>query len=161
MGGHGGMILRANVREQLAKLPSLTREQLLELWQKLHRRAAPSGIRRELMVPFLAYKIQENAYGGFKPSTRSQLRRIARDLEKSAGLPEIKIQHKLKAGTRIFREWRGDTYEVVVTEAGYEYRGVGYRSLSEIARKITGARWSGPAFFRLNGARTIRSGSDD
>jgi hypothetical protein len=113
------------------------------------------------MVPFLAYRIQEKAYGGLKPSIRSQLRRIVRDLEKSAGLPEIKIQHKLKAGTRIFREWRGDTHEVVVTEVSYEYRGVGYRSLSEIARKITGARWSGPAFFRLNGARTIRSGSDD
>jgi hypothetical protein len=153
--------MEADISEQIAKLRSLTREQLLELWHKLHRRAAPLGIRRELLVPFLAYKIQENAYGGLKPSTRSQLRRIARDLKKSAGSPEIKIQHKLKAGTRIFREWRGHTHEVVVTEAGYEYRGIGYHSLSEIARRITGARWSGPAFFRLNGARTIQSGSDD
>ena len=149
------------ISKQIAKLPGLTRVQLLELWQKLHRRAAPPGIRRELMVPFLGYKIQENAYGGLKPSTRSQLRRIARDLEKSAASPELKIQHKLKTGTRIFREWRGQTHEVVVTESGYEYVGVGYRSLSEIARKITGARWSGPAFFRLKGTRAIRSGDDD
>jgi Protein of unknown function (DUF2924) len=149
-----------DVREQIAQLDSLTREQLLELWQKLHRRAAPPGIRRELMVPFLAYKIQEDAYGGLKPSTRSQLRRIARNLEKSAASPEFKVQRQLKSGTRIFRDWRGDTHEVVVTESGYEYRGARYRSLSGIARKITGVRWSGPAFFRLTRPRDIRSGND-
>ena len=65
--------MQDNVQAQLAKLPSFTREQLLELWQKLHRKAAPPGIRRELMIPFLAYKIQENAYGGLKPATRAQL----------------------------------------------------------------------------------------
>src|SRR5712671_4799835 len=135
--------MAAEISKQVLKLPGFTRAQLLELWQKLHRRAAPPGIRRELMVPLLAYKIQENACGGLKPSIRSQLRRIARDLEKSTGSAEIRIQHKLKAGTRIFREWRGDIHEVVVTKAGYEYRGVGYHSLSEIARKITGTRWSG------------------
>ena len=155
------MNLEDDIREQLAKLHSFSRERLLELWQKLHRRAAPPGIRRELMVPLLAYKIQENACGGLKPSIRSQLRRIARDLEKSTNSPEIKIQHKLKAGTRIYRDWRGETYEVVVTEAGYEYGGASYRSLSEIARKITGARWSGPAFFRLNTMRSVRGRRDD
>ena len=112
------------------------------------------------MVPFLAYKIQENAYGGLKPSTRSQLRCIARELEKSTASPEFKVQRKLKAGTRILREWHGQTHEVIVTESGYEYGGGGYRSLSEVARKITGARWSGPAFFRLNRDRASRSESD-
>jgi hypothetical protein len=155
--------MAADIAAQVAQLPTLSRQQLLEMWQKLYKRSAPSGIRRELMVPLLAYKIQENAYGGLKSSTRAQLRRITRDLENSAGSPKIKIQYKLKAGTRIFREWRGATHEVVVTEAGYEYCGSRYRSLSEIARKITGARWSGPAFFRLNGAQaqTIRSGNDN
>ena len=155
--------MAADIAAQVAQLPTLSRQQLLEMWQKLYQRAAPPGIRRELLIPFLAYRIQENAYGGLKPSTRSELRRIARDLENSAGSPKITIRHKLKAGTRIFREWRGETHEVVVTEAGYEYCGARYRSLSEIARKITGARWSGPAFFRLNGARaqTIRSGNDN
>ena len=155
-----GPNLHDNIRKQLAKLPSFTREQLLELWQQLHRRAAPRGIRRELMVPFLAYKIQENAYGGLKPSTRTQLRRIAIDFEKSDASPEFKVQRKLKAGTRIIQEWHGQTHEVIVTESGYEYGGGGYRSLSEVARKITGARWSGPAFFRLNRDRTSRSESD-
>jgi hypothetical protein len=106
------------------------------------------------MVPFLAYKIQENAYMGLKPSTRSQLRSIARELRKSATSPGFKIQRTLKSGTRIFREWHGNTHEVFVTKSVYEFGGVAYRSLSEIARKIIGARWSGPAFFRSNGART-------
>jgi len=131
------------------------------MWQKLYQRAAPNGIRRELMIPFLAYRIQENAYGGLKPSTRSELRRIARDFEKSATSPGLRIRARIRAGTRIYRDWRGKTYEVVVTQAGYEYGGTSYRSLSEIARKITGARWSGPAFFRLNTMRSVRGRRDD
>jgi Protein of unknown function (DUF2924) len=142
-------------------LPAFSRQQLLDLWQKLYRRTAPQGIRRELLVPFLAYRIQENAYGGLKPSTRSELRRIARGLEKSTASPELKIRHRIKSGTPIFRQWRGETHEVVVTESGYEYRGAGYGSLSEIARKITGVRWSGPAFFQLNSTQSVQSRRDD
>ena len=151
----------APIADQVAQFPTLSRQQLLEMWQKLYQRAAPPGIRRELLIPFLAYRIQENAYGGLKPSTRSELRRIARDLEKSATSPGLRIRARIKTGTRIYRDWRGETYEVVVTPTGFEYGGASYRSISEIARKITGVRWSGPAFFRLNGARTIRDGSDD
>jgi hypothetical protein len=157
----GGKNMRANVREQLVKLPSFTREQLLELWQKLHQRVAPPGIRRELMVPLLAYRIQEIALGGLKPSTRSELRRIARALEKSATSSELRIRNRIKSGSRIFREWRGEMHEVMVTERGYEYRGVGYQSLSGIARKITGVRWSGPAFFRLNSTRPVQGRRDE
>ena len=150
-----------DIPAQIAQLAAFSRQQLLELWQKLYRRAAPQGIRRELMVPFLAYRIQENAYGGLKPSTRSELRRIARNLEESPASARLRSRPRIKSGTRIFRDWRSETHEVIVTEAGYEYRGASYRSLSEIARKITGVRWSGPAFFRLNGNRLVRSQRDD
>src|SRR5579872_59075 len=105
--------MAADIAAQIVELPTLSRQQLLGLWQKLHRRAAPPGIRRELMIPFLAYKIQENTYGGLKPSTRSQLRRIAQDLEKSAASPEFRMRRRLKSGTRIFREWGGETHEVI------------------------------------------------
>jgi hypothetical protein len=140
------------IRAQLAQLRSFSRQQLLELWQKLYQKAAPQGIRRELLIPFLAYRIQEKAYGGLKPSTRSELRRIVRELEKSKASPNLKVRSRAKTGTRIYREWRGETHEVTATGDGYEYRGLAFRSLSQIARKITGVRWSGPAFFRLNGA---------
>lgn len=134
----------------------LSRQQLLELWQKVYGRAAPEGLRRELLVPFLAYRIQENAHGGLKQSTLFELRRIARELEKPGGPTESSSRLRIKPGTRLIRQWRGQSHEVAATESGFEYRGTAYRSLSEIARKITGTRWSGPAFFKLNGAKDLR-----
>jgi hypothetical protein len=120
------------------------------MWQKAYGRPAPNGIRRERLVPFVAYRIQENAYGGLKPSIRCELRRISRSMERSQSSTEIILRPKNKVGTRILRQWRGELHEVVVTEKGYEYRRATYGSLSEIARKITGTHWSGPAFFGLN-----------
>ena len=153
--------MRANISGQIAKLPTLSRQQLLDMWQKLYRRAAPNGIRREQMVPFLAYRMQENAYGGLKPSTRSELRRIARSLEQTTASTELILRPRIKPGTRILRQWRGETHEVVVTRSGYEYRRASYRSLSEIARQITGTRWSGPAFFGLNRTSSVRGRRHD
>jgi hypothetical protein len=143
------------VTAQIANLRTLSRQQLLELWVTVYRRTAPQGIRRELLVPFLAYRIQENAYGGLKPTALGELRRIARTLEKNRASNELLGRPRIKTGTRLFREWRGHTHEVVVTESGYEYRRVSYQSLSEVARKITGTRWSGPAFFGLKKANPI------
>jgi Protein of unknown function (DUF2924) len=145
------------IPEQIAKLRALSRSELLDLWQELYKKAAPQGIRREILVPFLAYKIQENAYGGLKPKVFAELHRVAKAADKNCTSTERPIQTRLKTGTRLFRQWRGHTHEVFVTDSGYEYRGAGYRSLSEIARKITGTRWSGPAFF---GLKKITSDSD-
>jgi hypothetical protein len=152
--------MESNISKQIAKLPGFSREQLLELWQKLYGRAAPAGIRRELIVPFLAYRIQENAYGGLNPSTLSELRCIARDLEKPGSSTDFRSRPRIKCGTRLIRQWRGETHEVVVAESGYEYGEIRYQSLSEIARKITGTRWSGPAFFGLKTSKRARGCSD-
>jgi hypothetical protein len=140
---------RLDVPTQIAKLPSLTRQQLLELWQEIHRKPAPQGLRREILIPFLAYRIQEVAYGGLKSTTRSELRCLARDLKKASGSNAPPPKMKLRPGTRLIREWRGNRHEVTVTEAGYTYKGGCYLSLSQIACKITGTQWSGPAFFGL------------
>ena len=140
--------MSASMAGRIAQLGTFSRQELLDMWRKLYERAAPPGIRRELLIPFLAYRMQEHAYGGLKSSARSELRRVARDLEKSSGSTRLILRPKIKAGTRLLREWRGQTHEVIATESGYEYRGIGYRSLSEIARKITGTRWSGPSFLR-------------
>src|SRR5579862_4829948 len=99
--------MESNISKHIAKLPGFSRQQLLELWQKLYGRAAPTGIRRELIVPFLAYRIQENAYGGLKPSTLSKLRRIARDLEKPRSSTDFRSRPRIKSGTRLIRRWRG------------------------------------------------------
>jgi hypothetical protein len=148
------------ISAEIAKLRTLSRQQLLELWGTIYRKDAPEGIRRELLVPFLAYKIQEDSFGGLKSSTRAELRRIARELDKSGRSTRIKIKDEIKPGTRLQRQWQGQTHEIAVTDAGFEYRGARYKSLSQIARKITGTRWSGPAFFGLRKAR-CSSGRND
>ena len=89
------------------------------------------------------------AFGGVKPETHKLLLRIAKDpsLAKSPkvsdALPEI------KPGTRLLRSWDGKTHEVIVTPQGYLWRGQTWKSLSRIAREITGTSWSGPTFFGL------------
>ena len=140
--------MRSNISGQIAKLPTLSRQRLLVLWQELFRKTAPAGIRRELMIPCLAYKMQENQFGGLKSATRAELRRMVRSLKRNpAG--SMTISARLKPGTRLFRRWRGHMHEVIATESGYEYGGVKFNSLSEVARMITKTRWSGPAFFGL------------
>lgn len=151
--------MRTNILNQIDSLRTLSRHELLDLWRTLYGRVASPAIRREILIPFLAYRIQENSYGGLKHATRAELRRIATSLERNPSNKPL-IRPRIKPGTRLFRQWRGQMHEVFVTEAGYEYRGVGYRSLSEIARKVTGVRWSGPAFFRLKSANSVAGRGD-
>jgi Protein of unknown function (DUF2924) len=112
------------------------------------------------MVPFLAYRMQEIEYGGLKSSTRAELRRIARGFERNSS-SELLVRPRIKAGTRLFRRWKGEMHEIFATESGYEYRGAGYRSLSAVARKITGTLWSGPAFFGLRNGESALDHRDD
>src|SRR5579862_1244741 len=106
--------METDITKHIANLPSFSRQQLMDLWLRLYGRAAPPGIRRELMIPFLAYRIQEKAYGGLESRTRSELRRVATNIKKSAASPELRVQPKIKSGTCILREWRGATHEVLV-----------------------------------------------
>jgi hypothetical protein len=136
------------LKKTLAELPKLERSELLELWVENFGRNPAAGTRRELLVPILAYRLQERAYGGLKPETLARLRKIAFALEKN---PKAKIidDSRLNHGTRISRSWHGVTHEVTVSGGRFEYHGKIYKSLSEIARLITGTRWSGPKFFGL------------
>ena len=140
----------------IAELFGLSRHQLLGRWQELYGKTPPSGIRREVMIPFLAYRIQENAQGGLTASARAQIKSVARNLECAGNSLNRSTRLRIKTGTRILRRWRREMHEVSVTETGYEYRGHGYRSLSEIARLITGTRWSGPAFFGVRKSASKR-----
>jgi hypothetical protein len=150
-----------NSLDPLAELGQLTRNQLLERWRKLYGKTAPSGIRREIMIPFLAYRIQENTEGGLSVAAQAMLKSAIRQL-KGARSPEGSIPRgRMKAGTRVIRRWKGEIHEVDVTETAYHYRNHEYRSLSEIARQITGTRWSGPAFFGLKKLRSHRASNRD
>src|ERR1700682_4124253 len=88
----------ADISTQIAQLRRLSRQQLLKLWQQLYGKASPPKIRRELMVPFLAYRMQEKQYGGLKTSTRSELRRIARRLDKRQSVG-LRVRSRIKLGT--------------------------------------------------------------
>ena len=104
-------------------------------------------MRRETLIPILAYRIQEKAFGGLKESTARKLRELAK--ENAVGETPVQTSLRPKAGTRYVREHDGKLHEVTVLDAGYEYEGSNYRSLTEIAKVITGSKWSGPAFFGL------------
>lgn len=127
----------------IRSLPKLPRPQLLSLWQQNFGTAATS-LRREMLIPVLAFRIQEKAYGGLSADAAQQIRVIA-----DAQSPKSRTgaRQRFKAGTRLIREWKGQIHEVILTEAGYEHHGKVYKSLSPIAGVITGTNWSGPAFF--------------
>jgi hypothetical protein len=133
--------------EELANLPAQGPERLKERWRILYDTEPPPRISEDLLRRAIAYRLQERAFGGLKPSTRRLLQRIAEDARprSSSATPT----RKLSAGAVLIREWQGTSHQVTVLEDGVLFRGKRHRSLSEVARKITGNRWSGPLFFGL------------
>jgi hypothetical protein len=143
--------LQKRVSAQIRDLPTLAKPALLDLWKTAFGKSAPPRLRRELMIPILAYRIQERAFGGLDPKIKARLKRIALTLESNPDA-EIGLPDRMKPGTRLLREWKGELHTVTTSDSGFEYRDETYKSLSEIARKITGTRWSGPLFFGLRKA---------
>jgi len=139
-----------DIAKQLECLPQLTRAELLSLWTEVFGHPLRCRGHKDFLIACIAYRLQEQAYGGLRPNTRKQLRKIASEIE--AGSSASLDAPRIKLGTRLIREWNGNTHEVTVINEGFAYRGQPYRSLSEIARLITGTRWSGPLFFGLKGS---------
>jgi len=148
---------QADVAEQLCALPKTSIGELRALWEKLFGGSPRFPVRRQLLVHMLAYRLQERAYGGLSKSSRRRLESLAETHGNSADRT-FRVSAQPKPGTRLIREWRGETHVVSMLDQGAEYRGERYRSLSEIARKITGTRWSGPAFFGLKSLQRIEIG---
>ncbi|HEY4856804.1 MAG TPA: DUF2924 domain-containing protein, partial [Xanthobacteraceae bacterium] len=98
-------------------------------------------------------RMQEVALGGLRPERQRQLRQFAQQLNESQE-GQIRPRPELKPGTRLVREWQGRTYEVLVLNGGFSWQGMSYRSLSALARKITGTAWSGPLFFGMKPKRS-------
>ena len=143
-------------------------ETLRVRWHALTGRAAPATFRTALLRAAVAYKLQERIQGGLKASTHRLLHRVADAADParrhgsnqnatptSPGIPSPASRctpspsPRIKPGTRLLRTWQGTTHEVLVGDSEVTYRGQAYRSLSEVARLITGQRWSGPLFFGL------------
>jgi hypothetical protein len=148
-GAVGDMEKRAiDVAKALVRLSEVTIFELRGEWRRLHRMPPPMRLSRDLLIRGITYKLQERAYGGLSTATTRKLERASVDpLGRGPAKPAPPIS--LRPGTRLVREWRGVTHMVLIHADGIEWRGQRYRSLSVVARKITGARWSGPRFFGL------------
>jgi hypothetical protein len=140
----------ASELEQLRELPS---EQLRQRWQTLFGAEPPPKLRSSLVIQGIAYRLQEKALGGLKPATARLLERIADDAAARQQSPATPEKIRVNAGTVLIREWHGTKHQVTVLKDGFLFRARRFRSLSQIARAITGSRWSGPLFFGLKAAR--------
>ena len=133
----------SEIADELRALPSLSRQTLAGKWGALYGAPPPARTSRSLMIRAVAYKLQERAYGGLSPATS---RILGGPKEATVEKPPSR---ELRPGAMLLRVWRGTAHRVTVNEDGFIYCGRRYESLSEIARAITGARWSGPRFFGL------------
>jgi hypothetical protein len=156
----GQAVKRRNAvsKEALSRLPTLDIGELRQQWRTLYKAEASPHLSHELLVRSVAHRMQELALGGLRPEPRRQLLRIAQQF-KQTGEANTPARRELKPGTRLTREWQGRTYDVLVLDDGFSWQGTHHRSLSAIARKITGTAWSGPLFFGLkpNRSATRRS----
>ncbi len=130
----------------LPTLLSLDIAALKATWRIAFKSAPPKVARKEFFIRMLAFEIQRRTHGDLSKAALKTLREFERREPTSQAAP---VATELRTGARLMREWGGATHEVMVMERGYAYRGRSYASLSEIARCITGARWSGPRFFGL------------
>ena len=141
----------ADIANEIAILEQSSTVALKAEWRGRLTTEPPSHASDEYMRSVLAYRIQERSGLTLSKARRRKLNGLAGEFETNPGYQPTSIAH-IKPGVRLLREWNGETHEVTVLQSGFEYRSTRYRSLSMIARVITGARWSGPRFFGLKRA---------
>lgn len=170
----------AEMCAELARLKTLDLAGLRIRYRQLTRKTVPEAVPRWLLLRLVAYRLQERAFGGLDAVTRKALDDVARALaaDESArkhgarrpvvprvpGIPS----RRFRSGTVLVREHAGILHHVTVTDDGFSWNGGAYRSLSEVARAITGTVWNGPAFFglkekagRRHGVSANKSAGDD
>ena len=140
------------VLAQLAALKTAPMADLKQKWRDLFDREPPPYNRR-FLENRLAYRIQELAYGGLTEETLERLEALADELEGKTPRRRSALETRPIAGTRLVREWKGREHCVTVRQKDFEYKGRPYKSLSAIARHITGTRWNGLVFFGLKNSR--------
>jgi DUF2924 family protein len=141
--------MTSKVLARIVALKTIPIEELKRTWRDLFN-TDPPAYNRRFLENRLAYRIQELAYGGLKASTVKRLQELGEQLD--GGKPRVRsrrVDNRPIAGTRLIREWQGSPYEVVVHVDHFEYLGRPYKSLSRIAREITGTVWNGWQFFGL------------
>jgi hypothetical protein len=130
-----------DVNEAIIRVAAMNVSELRSAWRGTFASAPPSAFSRDLLARAIAYRLQEEAYGGLSASTARLLRSLAK--------PGTEAPRQLKVGCIIVREHKGVLHEVMVTPQGFCWEGQTFDSLSTIARTITGVSWNGPRFFGL------------
>ena len=138
---------------RIAALKTMPAPELKKQWRELFE-TEPPPYNRRFLESRLAYRIQELAYGGLKPETVKRLEALGEQLDGGRiDVRKRKADERPVAGTRLIREFQGVEHCVTVRDNDYEYQGRPYKSLSAIARAITGTRWNGWTFFGLRNYR--------
>jgi hypothetical protein len=135
------------VEVEIATLDDLDLAALRRRWQDLYGNPPPKSLRVAFLRRACAHRLCILAFGDLKPETKRRLRAIAEAIRSGAPLPTASV--RIKAGTRLIRAWSGETHVVTALDHGFEWRGQRFRSLSAIARTITGTNWNGNTFFGL------------
>jgi len=141
-----GVGVMAEVDSQIAELLHRSTHDLRLAWRQLHR-VEPPRLSRDLLIRALVHQLQEQSYGRTGRALQRRLQTLTGEREKRGASSDLGAA--LKTGMTLVRQWRGHTHAVLVRDDGFEYEGQPYRSLSVIAKRITGAHWSGPRFFGL------------
>ena len=138
-----------NVLTRVLALKTTPTPELKRLWRDLFD-TDPPAYNRRFLEKRLAYRLQELTYGGLKTATVKRLEQLGEQLD--GGKKRVRSRRaddRPVAGTRLIREWQGTPHEVIVQPDHFEYQGTRYKSLSSVARAITGTVWNGWAFFGL------------
>jgi hypothetical protein len=138
----------AKLEVGLDELQGLGLAALRQQWAELFGVAPVTRTSRDVLIRGIAWRLQEDVHGGLSKSTRRRLVQLAADLGQN-GVVRAAQTTAFKSGTKLVREWKGRVHEVMICEDGYVWTGKRYRSLTQVARLITGTRWSGPRFFGL------------
>ena len=140
----------AKTSGEIAALFDLSLSELKDRWRSVYGTEPPARSSKKLLISAIAYRMQERAFGGLKPSVRRLLEHASEDAG-SSRISRTRPVTRASAGTVLIRDWQGKSHHVTVLDRGVLYRKRNYRSLSQVARVITGCRWSGPLFFGLRG----------
>lgn len=132
---------------KVGRLAELPPEELRKEWVRRFGAPAPS-LSPELLRLGIGYKLQDQKLGGLSRGTRTLLRQMASRAGEGASTKPL--PRKLTPGTRLVRDWHGVGHTVIVAESGFEYDGKHWKTLTAVARAITGAHWNGPLFFGLS-----------
>ena len=148
------MTTEAGVLKRVTTLPGMTVSDLKGMWRDLYDQEPPPH-GKPFLIRKLAYRIQELSFGGLSETTELRMDAMAggdqdpKSKKAQGGKKKRKKSNHPIPGTRLEREWKGKKHQVTVLDDGFEYQDRKFKSLSAIAKKITGTQWSGPVFFGL------------